>query len=132
MQRKPSSGGSAASQLITQRLEELGDWRGDMLKNIRKLVHEAAPDITEDWKWDTPVWTHDGLVCSVGAFKAHVKIHFFKGASLEDPKSLFNAGLDAKTMRAIDLRQGDKINGPALKDLVRAAVALNSGSAKKK
>ena len=130
MGSKPSGRNPSPTQLITKRISELKDWRGEMMESIRRLVLEADPGITEDWKWDIPVWTHNGPVCAVGAFKDHVKINFFKGASLNDPKSLFNAGLDAKVTRAIDLRQGDKINGGALKDLVRAAVVLNSSSKK--
>jgi hypothetical protein len=114
------------SQLISQRIAELDDWRGKMLGRLRKLIHEAAPKITEEWKWDSPVFTLNGLVCSAGAFKDHVKLNFFQGASLKDPKGLFNAGLDAKVTRSIDFRQGDKIDVAALKNLVRAAVAHNS------
>lgn len=123
---------SNASQLITARIAELKDWRGKVVKSLRKIVLEADTEITEEWKWDTPVWTRGGLVCSAGAFKDHVKINFFKGASLKDPKKLFNAGLDAKASRSIDFAEGDKINAPALKELVRAAVAHNVGSNKKK
>jgi hypothetical protein len=114
---------SNASQLITDSIAGLGDWRGELLGRLRKLILESAPDITEEWKWDTPVWSHKGLVCSAGAFKDHLKLNFFKGASLKDPKGLFNAGLDAKATRAIDFREGDKIDATALKDLVRSAVS---------
>lgn len=120
------------SQLITNQIAELADWRGKMLARLRKLIHEADPDITEEWKWDTAVWTHKGNVCAAGAFKDHVKLNFFKGASLKDPKGLFNAGLDAKASRAIDFSEGDKINEAALKDLIRAAVAYNMSGGKKK
>ncbi len=120
------------SQRITQQIAELADWRGKMLARLRKLILEAAPDITEEWKWDTAVWTHNGLVCSAGAFKDHVKLNFFKGAVLKDPKGLFNAGLEAKATRAIDFSEGDKIDEPALKDLIRAAVAHNMSGGKKK
>jgi len=113
------------SELIDKQIEELGDWRGDMFASLRKLIHEADPDITEEWKWSTGVWTHDGMVCSVGAFADHLKINFFQGAALADPEGLFNAGLDAKKTRAIDFYSGDKINQEALNELVRAAVALN-------
>jgi hypothetical protein len=102
-----------------------------MLARIRKIVLEAAPGIAEEWKWGTPVWTHNGLVCAASAFKAHVKINFFKGASLKDPKGVFNAGLDAKTMRSVDFHQGDKIDAAALASLVKAAVAVN-GPGKKR
>jgi len=120
------------SQLITHQIAELGDWRGKLIARLRKLILEADPDMIEEWKWDTAVWTHQGLVCSTGAFKDHVKLNFFKGASLKDPKHLFNAGLEAKATRAIDFSEGDKINEPALKELVRAAVAYNTAGGKKK
>jgi hypothetical protein len=121
-----------ASELITKRIEELTDWRGPMLAKLRKLIGEAAPELVEEWKWDTPVWSHKGNVVAFGAFKDHVKINFFKGASLPDPHGLFNAGLDAKATRAIDLHEGDKINEAALKELIRAAVALNTSGNQKK
>ncbi len=120
------------SQLITNQIAELDDWRGKLLARLRKLILEADPDITEEWKWGTAVWSHKGNVVAIGAFKDHVKLNFFKGASLEDPKGLFNAGLDAKATRAIDLFEGDKISEPALKDLIRAAVAHNTSGGKKK
>ena len=118
------------SQLITNQIAELSGWRGDTLARLRKLILDAAPGITEEWKWGTAVWSQKGLVCSVGAFKDHMKLNFFKGASLEDPQGLFNAGLDAKATRAIDFSQGDDINEPALKDLIRAAVAYNLSGGK--
>jgi hypothetical protein len=121
-----------ASDQITRQIEDLPDWRGKVLARLRKLVLEAAPGITEEWKWGTAVWAHNGLVCSAGVFKDHVKLNFFKGASLADPKRLFNAGLDAKATRAIDFAQGDTLNAPALKNLVRAAVALNGKAGGKK
>jgi len=123
--------GQDASKLISKQIEELGDWRGKMLEQLRKLVLQSSPEITEEWKWGTAVWVSNGLVCSAGAFKDHVKINFFKGASLKDPKKLFNAGLDAKTTRAIDFGKGDKIETAALKDLVRAAVAENASTRKR-
>lgn len=113
------------SKLIDRQIAELDDWRGDMLAMLRKLINEADPSLKEEWKWKTAVWTYDGLVCAVGAFKDHVKIVFFKGASLKDPHKLFNAGFEAKTTRAIDLCEGEAIDAPALKELVRAAVAFN-------
>jgi hypothetical protein len=119
-----------ASDLITKRIAELPDWQGKILARLRKLVLKAAPDITEEWKWDTPVFARKGLVCALGAFKDHVGMNFFKGASLEDPRRLFNGGLDAKTSRSIQLREGDAINEAALLDLIRAAVALNTGGAR--
>ncbi len=123
---------SRASQLITNQIAELADWRGRMLSQLRKVILESDPDLTEEWKWNTAVWTRSGLVCSAGAFKDHVKVNFFNGASLEDPKGLFNAGLDAKKTRAIDFSERDNIDGSALKDLVRAAVANNLSAGKKK
>jgi len=120
------------SQLITSKIATLGDWRGRLLARLRDLIHEADPDITEDWKWGTAVWTHGGLVCSAGVFKDHVKLNFFKGASLEDPKGLFNAGLDAKTTRAIDFGETDLVDESALRNLVRAAVAHTTSSGMKR
>lgn len=105
MKKTPSRDGLSASQLITNQIAELGDWRGKMLARLRKMILAAAPDITEEWKWGTGVWTQNGMVCAAGAFKDHVKVNFFKGASLKDPKGLFNAGLDAKAMRAIDFHE---------------------------
>lgn len=119
-----------ASEQIDRRIEELGDWRGKVIAQVRKIVHEAAPGIVEEWKWDTPVWSQDGNVIAAGAFQDHVKLNFFKGASLEDPQHLFNAGLEAKATRAIDIHAGDKLNESALKQLIRSAVALNSSKAK--
>jgi hypothetical protein len=124
--------GMTPSQLITNYIAELADWRGNMLARLRQLIHEAAPDITEEWKWGTAVWSQNGLVCSAGAFKDHVKLNFFKGASLNDPKGLFNAGHDAKATRAIDFSEGDDLDESALKDLIRTAVAYNMSSSKKK
>src|SRR5262245_29159396 len=125
MKKTPKEGGPNASQRITDLIAELGDWRGKVLARLRKITLDAAPDLTEEWKWGTAVWTNKGLVCSAGAFKDHVKLNFFKGASLKDPKRLFNAGLDAKATRAIDFHEGDAIDASALKALVRAAVAYN-------
>ena len=116
-----------ASELINKRIAELPDWRGKWLARLRKLILETDPDIIEEWKWDTAVWSRKGNVVAIGAFKDHVKLNFFKGASLKDPQGLFNAGLEAKATRAIDLHEGDKLNEAALQDLIRAAVALNVG-----
>jgi hypothetical protein len=113
------------SEHIDQLIAEHADWRGHMVARLRKLILEAYPDITEEWKWDTAVWSHRGLVCSVGAFKQTVKMNFFQGAFLEDPQTLFNAGLDAKKTRAIDFHEGDDIDEVALKALIRRAVAHN-------
>src|SRR5215813_820210 len=115
-----------ASQLITNMINELGDWRGKLIARLRKLILNTAPDVTEQWKWGTAVWTSNGMVCAAGAFKDHVKLNFFKGASLKDPNRLFNAGLGAKATRAIDFSEGDKIDETALKALIREAVAYNS------
>ncbi|MCC6501064.1 MAG: DUF1801 domain-containing protein [Anaerolineales bacterium] len=118
------------SQQIDMYIKGLTDWRGKLLARLRKLVLASASELTEEWKWDTPVWSFRGNVVSGGVFKDHVKLNFFKGASLKDPKKLFNAGLEAKASRGIDFHEDSKIDESALKDLVREAVALNS--AKKK
>ena len=118
------------SELIDRRISELGDWRGEMIARIRRLVLEAAPNIVEEWKWDTPVWSSNGNVLAVGSFQDHVKINFFRGALLDDPDHLFNAGLEAKATRAIDLSEGDAIDEAKLKNLIRAAVDLNNLKAK--
>lgn len=132
MRKTDSKDDMTPSQLITNQITELADWRGKMLARLRRLILEAAPDITEEWKWDTAVWSQKGLVCGASAFKDHVKLNFFKGASLKDSKGLFNTGLDAKATRAIDFSEGDDIDEPALKDFIRAAVAHNLSSSKKK
>lgn len=119
------------SQRITNHIASLRDWRGPMLARLRALILDAAPGIVEEWKWDTPVFACKGNVVATGAFKDHVKLNFFKGAALNDPHGLFNAGLDAKAMRAIDIHEGDAIDEPAMQDLIRAAVALNAGGKKK-
>jgi len=121
-----------ASQRITNQIAELADWRGKMLARLRKLILEADPAMTEEWKWETPVWTRKGNVVASGAFKDHLKLNFFKGASLKDPHGLFNAGLEAKATRAIDFHKGDKVNEAALQEHIRAAVALNLSGGKKK
>ena len=130
MKTDSSTGGPSASQLITRQIAGLQDWRGKMLARLRKAIVEAVPDVTEEWKWGTAVWTRNGLVCSAGAFKDHVKLNFFKGAALEDPKSLFNAGLDAKATRAIDIHEGDKLDVAALKALLRSAARHNLSAQK--
>ena len=132
MKKTDSKDTMTASQHIDNYIEELTDWRGKRTARLRKLILEAAPELSEEWKWDTPVWSHKGNVVAAGVFKDHVKLNFFKGASLEDSNGLFNAGLDAKATRAIDIHEGDEIDEPALKDLVRAAVAFNSSGSKKK
>ena len=121
------------SEQIDKRISELGDWRGKTIAHLRKIVRGASPDLVEEWKWDTPVWSHSGKnVVSVGAFQDHVKLNFFQGASLEDPAHLFNAGLAAKTSRGIDFHEGDEIDEAALKDLIRAAVAQRSSKSTQK
>ncbi len=123
--------GESASDLISRRIAELGDWRGDTLGRIRALIKEADPDIVEEWKWmGTPVWSHDGIVCTGETYKSVVKMTFAKGASLKDPSRLFNASLDGNARRAIDIHEGEAIDEPALKALVRAAVALNTSAGK--
>jgi hypothetical protein len=120
------------SEHIDKAIKDLPDWRGELIARVRRLIQDAVPEITEEWKWDTPVWSFKGNVVAAGAFKDHVKLNFFKGASLDDPKGLFNAGLDAKATRAIDFSEGDAIEEAALKDLIRAAVAQNASGNKKK
>jgi len=116
-----------ASQRIDARIAELRDWRGKTLARVRKLIHQADPDVVEEVKWrGVPVWSHDGIVCTGETYKNHVKMTFAKGASLDDPKGLFNSSLDGNTRRAIDLHEGDEIDEAALKALIRAAVALNT------
>ena len=120
------------SELIDARIEELGDWRGEMLSRLRTLVKEADPEVVEEWKWrGVPVWSHDGLICTGETYKNVVKMTFAKGASLKDPARLFNSSLEGNTRRAIDLHEGDKIDEAALKTLVRAAVTLNQSKAKR-
>ncbi len=115
-----------ASELIDQRIAELGDWRGEMIVHLRNVIHEVSPDIQEDWKWGSPIFVYNGMICSLGSFSNHIKIHFFKGAALSDPHKLFNAGLEAKSMRGIDLFEGDTINESHLKELIKEAMVLNS------
>ncbi len=116
----------SAAALIDERIKELGDWRGKMLAKVRGIIHEADPEIVEEWKWmGTPVFSHSGIVCTGETYKNHVKMTFAKGAALEDPSGLFNSSLDGHVRRAIDIHEGDTIDQAALKDLIRAAVALN-------
>jgi hypothetical protein len=127
-----SANTKSPSQQINARIKELGDWRGQMLSRLRALVKEADPDVVEEWKWrGVPVWEHDGILCTGETYKTVVKMTFAKGASLEDPKGLFNSSLEGNTRRAIDFQEGAKINEAALKALIRAAVALNTSKAKK-
>jgi hypothetical protein len=113
------------AERITRQIEELTDWRGVVISHIRRLILDAYPGIIEEWKWGTAVWSYHGMLCSAAAFKDHVKVHFFQGASLADPRGLFNAGLDGAKMRAIDIMEGQKIDEEGLKSLVRTAVAFN-------
>jgi hypothetical protein len=131
MKSEPQTGDSP-SQLIDARIEELGDWRGTVLSRLRTLVKEADPEVVEEWKWrGVPVWSHDGIICTGETYKNVVKMTFAKGAALEDPSGLFNSSLDGNTRRAIDFRQGEKIDEEALKTLVRAAVALNESTVRR-
>ena len=132
MKKNTAPESETASQLIDGRIEELGDWRGEMLARLRALIKEADPDVVETWKWrGVPVWEHDGILCTGETYKSVVKMTFAKGASLKDPAGLFNSSLEGNVRRAIDFREGEKIDEKALKTLVRAAVALNLSKAKK-
>jgi hypothetical protein len=123
---KKPDGTKSASAFIDERIEELGDWRGKTLSKVRALIHEADPEIVEEWKWmGTPIFSHDGIVCTGETYKSVVKMTFAKGAALKDPAGLFNSSLEGNVRRAIDIHEGEKINEAALKDLIRAAVALN-------
>jgi hypothetical protein len=120
------------SKLIDARIKELGDWRGEMLSKLRALVKEADPEVIEEWKWrGVPVWSHDGILCTGETYKSVVKMTFAKGATLKDPAGLFNSSLEGNTRRAIDFREGEKVNGTALKTLIRAAVTLNKSKTRK-
>ena len=118
------------SKLIDARIKELGDWRGKMLSQLRALVKQADPEVVEEWKWEVPVWSHDGLICTGESYKSVVKLTFAKGAALEDPSGLFNSSLEGNTRRAIDFHEGEKIDEKALKALIRAAVTLNASRAR--
>ena len=132
MNKSDAGQGESASKLISKRIAELGDWRGEALSRMRKLIKEADPGVVEEWKWmGTPIWSHDGIICTGESYKNHVKLTFAKGASLKDPAGLFNSSLDGKVRRAIDIHEGEKVDESAFKALVKAAVALN-GSKKKK
>jgi hypothetical protein len=128
---KAAPGSAPAAEKITNRIKDLGDWRGETLGRLRQLIHDADPDIEEEWKWQkasspgVPVWSHDGGVCTGESYKEVVKLTFFRGASLDDPKKLFNSSLEGNTRRAIDFRQGEKLNEAAFKKLIQAAVAAN-------
>ncbi len=126
-------GGESPSRLIDARIEELGDWRGEMLARVRTLIKQADPEVVEEWKWrGVPVWSHAGIICTGETYKTVVKMTFARGASLDDPSGLFNASLEGSTRRAIDVHEGDKIDEKALKALIRAAVALNTARSHQK
>src|SRR6185295_510883 len=132
MKKSGSQTSSSPAQRIDARIEELGDWRGEMLSRLRALVKEADPEVIEEWKWrGVPVWEHDGMICTGETYKTIVKMTFAKGAALKDPSGLFNSSLDGNTRRAVDFHEGEKINEKALKALVRAAVTLNRSTAPK-
>jgi hypothetical protein len=131
MTKSVASGEKLPSRLIDERITELGDWRGEMLGRLRALIKEADPDVVEEWKWrGVPVWSHHGLICTGETYKSVVKMTFAKGAALKDPSRLFNSSLEGNTRRAIDFREGEKIDEKALKTLIRAAVTLNKSKAK--
>ena len=128
MKKSDASQGQSASELISERIAELGDWRAETLSRMRKLIKAADPDVVEEWKWmGTPVFSHDGIICTGESYKSHVKLTFAKGARLKDPARLFNSSLEGNTRRAIDIKEGEKVAEAAFKALVLAAVALNSG-----
>jgi len=132
MKESDASSGPPASELISKRIAELGDWRGKALGRMRALIKEADPDVVEEWKWmGTPIWSHDGIITTGESYKSHVKLTFAKGASLKDPAHLFNSSLDGKVRRAIDIHEGEEVDAPAFKALVREAVALNSSGKSK-
>jgi hypothetical protein len=129
MKKSGSQEGKSPSRMIDERIEELGDWRGNMLSRLRTLIKQADPEVAEEWKWGVPVWSHDGLICTGETYKKVVKMTFAKGAALEDPSGLFNSSLEGNTRRAIDFHEGEKIDEKALKALIRAAVKLNTSRA---
>ena len=132
MNRSEVAPGASASEMISNRIGELGDWRGDTLSRMRRLIHEVDPDVVEEWKWmGTPIWSHDGIICTGESYKSVVKLTFAKGASLKDPAHLFNSSLDGNVRRAIDIREGEVVDESAFKALIRQAALLNgSGKAK--
>jgi hypothetical protein len=131
MKKSGASEGRSASELIDKRIAELGDWRGETLSRMRKLIKEADPDVVEEWKWmGTPVWSHDGILCTGESYKSIVKLTFAKGASLKDPARLFNSSLDGNVRRAIDIHEGEAVDAEPFKALIRAAVALNTSGGK--
>jgi hypothetical protein len=132
MKAKPKPAGKPPSELISERIAELGDWRGDALARMRALIKQADPDVVEEWKWmGTPTWYHDGGICTGESYKDKIKLTFFKGAALQDPAQLFNSSLDGNVRRAIDIHEGEEIDAKAFKTLIHAAIALNTSGAKK-
>ena len=125
MKKSAAPSEKSASRKIDERIEELGDWRGKMLSQLRAVIRQADPEIAEEWKWNVPVWSHDGIICTGETYKKAVKLTFAKGAALEDPSGLFNSSLEGNTRRAIDFHEGDKIDDKGLKALIRAAAKLN-------
>ena len=132
MPKSESTAGHAASELIDQRIAALPDWRGQKLAELRRLIHEALPDVEEEWKWGKPVWSHNGILCTGEVYKAAVKTTFPKGASLDDPDHLFNSSMEGNVRRAIDFFEAEAIDGPAFKDLIKAAAAINGEAAASK
>ena len=133
MKKSSATAGPSASGLIDRRIAELGDWRGETLGRMRKLIHEAEPEVVEEWKWmGTPVWSRDGILCTGESYKSIIKLTFAKGASLKDPKKLFNSSLEGNVRRAIDIHEGEKVDASAFKALIRAAAALNGTKARSK
>jgi hypothetical protein len=130
MNKSGSQSEKSPSRMIDERIEELGDWRGEMLSKLRALIKQADPDVVEEWKWSVPVWSHDGMICTGETYKKVVKMTFAKGAALEDPSGLFNSSLEGNTRRAIDFHEGEKIDEKALKALIREAVVLNASRVK--
>jgi hypothetical protein len=128
MKKSAKPAGESASRLIDGRIKELDDWRGKTLSHLRALIKKADPDVVEEWKWDVPVWSHDGIICTGESYKKAVKLTFAKGASVPDPSRLFNSSLEGNTRRAIDIKEGEKIDEGAFKTLVKAAVAQNTRS----
>jgi hypothetical protein len=132
MKTSSASQGQSASKLISKRIAELDDWRGETLGRMRRLIKQADPDVVEEWKWMNPIWSHDGIICTGESYKNHVKLTFAKGASLNDPTRLFNSSLDGNVRRAIDIHDGEEVDASAFKALVRRAVALNASDKAKR
>src|SRR5271163_2753870 len=131
MKKSGASQDHSASELISKRIADLGDWRGEILGRMRKLIHAADPDVVEEWKWAVPVWSHDGIICTGESYKRAVKLTFAKGASLKDPARLFTSSLEGNVRRAIDIHEGEEVNQSAFQALVRQAVAFNSSGKSK-